>query len=145
MLSFISLSVSHLSFAEIPVEILSLASTLTVKFVSCKDVFELTIGSNFSSSLRSGVIATHINPLPYFIIKLISSEVALSAGIIKSPSFSRCSSSITITIFPAFISSRARSMFFNFSIAFIYLLVPEKFSINLPTISVSILTLCWVL
>src|SRR3990172_1391205 len=43
-------------------------------------------------------------------MKLTASDVTCSAAIIRSPSFSRSSSSTRITIFPARISSRASSI-----------------------------------
>ena len=89
-----------LSLAEIPVVIPSLASIETVKGVSKDDSLFSTIIDNPNSLVRSSVNARHIKPRPYLAIKLIASGVAFSEAIIKSPSFSRSSSSTIIIIFP---------------------------------------------
>ena len=56
----------------------------------------------------------HMRPLPYLAIKLIDLEFTLDAGIIKSPSFSLCSSSTKINIFPRFASFNILLIFENF-------------------------------
>ncbi len=54
-------------------------------------------------------IGTQITPLEWRIVNAISSGVALLAAKIRSPSFSRVSSSTTTTALPAAMSSIARS------------------------------------
>src|SRR5699024_7605965 len=56
------------------------------------------------------VIGTQTSPRPYFVIKLTASGVTFSAAIKKSPSFSRSSSSTTMTMRPFLISSIADSI-----------------------------------
>jgi hypothetical protein len=52
---------------------------------------------------------THRYPDVYLTMKATSSGVAFSAAKIRSPSFSRSSSSMTTTAFPAAMSATARS------------------------------------
>src|SRR5215216_4961133 len=66
-----------------------------------------------SSSQRSPVSARQISPRPSLAMKLIASGVANCAAIVRSPSFSRSSSSHTTTMRPARISSRASSTVAN--------------------------------
>ena len=61
----------------------------------------LTISGMSSSSSRSGVIDRQIRPRPYLAMKLIASGVTFSAAIVRSPSFSRSSSSTTMIIRPS--------------------------------------------
>src|SRR5947207_2154408 len=58
-------------------------------------------------SSRSEVMARQIRPRPYLAIKLMASGVTFSAARVRSPSFSRSSSSTTTIICPARISSTA--------------------------------------
>ena len=114
------------SKAEIPVvQPLPLRSTDTVNCVSCSTVLFCTIIGKSSSTQRFSVSGAHTNPLPLVIIKLIISGVTFSAAAIKSPSFSRFSSSTTMTTFPFFISSTASSMLLSL-IWFILLLYFPK-------------------
>ena len=101
------------SAAEMPVVTPSRASTETVNAVSNGDSFFAAIRSRPSSSQRSGVSARQISPRPSRAMKLIDSGVANSAAIVRSPSFSRSSSSQTTTIRPARMSSIASSMVEN--------------------------------
>ena len=101
------------SAALMPVVIPSRASTDTVNAVSNGDSFFAAIRSSPSSSQRSGVSARQISPRPSLAMKLIASGVANCAAIVRSPSFSRSSSSQTTTILPARISSRASSTVAN--------------------------------
>ena len=98
------------SAAEMPVVTPSRASIETVKAVSNGDSFLAAIRSRPSSSQRSGVSARQISPRPSRAMKLIVSGVANSAAIVRSPSFSRSSSSQTITMRPARMSSIASSI-----------------------------------
>ncbi|EKD48231.1 MAG: hypothetical protein ACD_65C00056G0002 [uncultured bacterium] len=99
------------SEAEIPVVISVLLSTETVKLHFKDSSFSSTIGFNSNFSAIPGEIGTQISPRPSRIMKLIFSGVTFSAAKIKSPSFSRSSSSTTTTIFPDLISRMAFSIF----------------------------------
>ena len=81
-------------------------------------VFSLTISGISSSSSRSGVIDRQIRPRPYRAMKLIASGVTFSAAIVRSPSFSRSSSSTTMIIRPARMASTASSIRANGEVAF---------------------------
>ena len=87
------------SAAEIPV-VVSLWSTETVKAVSWLSLFSLTICGNCSFAHRAALMGMQIKPLPCTAIKLTFSVVANWAAQIKSPSFSRSSSSVTKISFP---------------------------------------------
>ena len=91
-------TVAARSDAEIPVLVTCLASIDTAKAVSNREVFWLTIIGTSSSSRRSPVIGIHTRPRPNFAMKLIASGVTLAAAIVRSPSFSRSSSSTTMII-----------------------------------------------
>src|ERR687885_465583 len=64
-------------------------------------------------SMSSPAIGKQMRPRPYKVMKFMSSGVTSSAAIVRSPSFSRSSSSQTMTIFPALISSIISSMVLN--------------------------------
>src|SRR5271163_1833429 len=98
------------SWAEMPVVTPSRASTETVNGVSKGDSFLAAIRSSPSSSQRSGVSDRQISPRPSLAMKLIASGVANWAASVRSPSFSRSSSSHTTTILPSRISSIACSI-----------------------------------
>src|SRR5215212_6109017 len=78
-----------------------LASTLTVYAVRYSSGLLSAIGARPSWSTRSPVSATQIKPPARFTMKLISSGVTSDAAQIRSPSFSRSSSSATMTSLPA--------------------------------------------
>ena len=122
------------SAALIPVVMPSRASTLTVKAVSYGDSFLAAIRSRPSSSQRSGVSARQISPRPSLAMKLIASGVANCAASVRSPSFSRSSSSQTTTMRPARISSSASSIVANGR------LIGTSFSTYLASTSTSRLT-----
>ena len=86
------------------------ASTDTVKGVSPVDVFPSTMMGMSSSASRCFVVGRQINPRPCLDIKLMISGVTFSAATMKSPSFSRFSSSMTISTRPALTSSTASGM-----------------------------------
>ena len=88
------------SAAEIPVVTPTEASMLTVKLVPIVSLLLLTINGRFSLSTVSASRGRQISPRPYFAMKLIISGVAASAAQIRSPSFSRSSSSTTTIISP---------------------------------------------
>ena len=97
-----------------PVVTPSRASTETVKAVpNGVSLLLQSSGGGSSSSQRSSVRQRQISPRPCLAMKLIASGVANSAAIVRSPSFSRSSSSTTITILPWRMSSIASSMVAN--------------------------------
>ena len=98
------------SWAEIPVETPSRASIETVNAVPKGVSFWSVIWRRPSSSQRSGVRQRQISPRPWVAMKLTASGVTNCAAIVRSPSFSRSSSSTTTTNLPARISSIASSM-----------------------------------
>src|ERR1700682_3673967 len=78
-----------------------------------------TIMLSPSRSIRSADIGRQIRPRPNFAMKLIASGVAFSAAMHKSPSFSRCSSSIMMIMWPRRVSSSASSIEMNGARAFL--------------------------
>src|SRR5919107_625301 len=105
--------VCALSAAEIPVVIPSLASILAVKAVPIREVLCLVISGISRRSIISPAIGRQMRPRPCVAMKFMSSGVTSSAAIVRSPSFSRSSSSQTITIFPALMSSMISSIWLN--------------------------------
>ena len=85
------------------------ASMLTVNAVSCDSVLCSAIWGSPRAWQRSGVSVRQMSPRPNVAMKLIISGVTRSAAPIRSPSFSRASSSATMTSFPARMSAIARS------------------------------------
>ena len=83
----------------------SAASMDTVKFVSCCERLSRTISGIRNCRARSSVMGMQIRPQASVAIKLIISGVTFSAAMIRSPSFSRSSSSMRMTIRPARMSS----------------------------------------
>ena len=97
------------SAAEMPVVVLSRASTDTVNAVCLRSSLRWYIGGSPSRSQSAAVSGAHSTPLVCRTMKPISSAVAHSAAMMRSPSFSRSSSSTTTTGRPAAISARACS------------------------------------
>ena len=97
------------SGAEIPVLVLPRASMGTHIAVSRIDEFTETDSGISSASSRSGVIARHTRPRPCVTMKFTISGVTFSAATVRSPSFSRSSSSTTITMRPSRMASTACS------------------------------------
>src|SRR5688500_9718042 len=85
------------------------ASTETVNAVRMKSSLRSVICGRSSASARSGDIGTQINPRACTAMKLIISGETCAAAPIKSPSFSRFSSSATMTSLPWRMSSMASS------------------------------------
>ena len=83
------------SEAEIPVEVPSTRSTDTVNAVRIDSVFSATMSGRSSSSARSSDMGAQITPLVWRIMNAIFSGVMASAAMMRSPSFSRSSSSTT--------------------------------------------------
>ena len=102
--------VCALSAAEMPVVTPSRASTDTVKAVSRRASLCCVIGGRPSSAHRWGVSARQIRPRPSLAMKLTRSAVANCAASVRSPSFSRSSSSQTMIILPSRRSAMASSM-----------------------------------
>jgi hypothetical protein len=96
-----------------PVVTPSRASMETVNAVSKRDSFLAAMRFRPSSSHRCWLRARQIRPRPSFAMKLMASGVTNWAAIVRSPSFSRPSSSHTTTIRPARISSMASGMLAN--------------------------------
>ena len=105
--------VCALSYADMPVVTPSEASIEIVKLVSCFESVSVFIKGKFSCLHLSLVRVKQIRPLAYLLIKFMSSGVTFDAAIIKSPSFSRPSSSTIKTIFPFFRSFNISSVFDN--------------------------------
>ncbi len=101
------------SAAEMPVVTPSRASIDCVKAVWKRAEFCATIGPRLSSSQRRGVSARQIRPRPWVAMKLIASGVTNWAAMVRSPSFSRSSSSHTTTMRPARMSASASSIVAN--------------------------------
>ena len=121
------------SNTEIPVVQPSpLRSIETVNWVWCSTVLFSTIISKPNSLQRFSNKGAQSKPRPCWVIKLIISGVTFSAAAIKSPSFSRFSSSTTMTIFPCLISSIASSMVLSFISWFINLLFIYYEILELP-------------
>ena len=98
------------SAALIPVVMPSAASTETVNAVPKRAVFSSACGYNPRASHFSAVSGRQISPRPYFAMKLMISGVTFWAAQIRSPSFSRSSSSTRMTIRPAFSSATISGM-----------------------------------
>ena len=93
------------SAAEIPVVTPRRASIETVKAVPKRAVLSAAIGGSPSARTFSSSSVRQISPRPCLAMKLTAAGVTASAAIVRSPSFSRSSSSTRITILPLRISS----------------------------------------
>ncbi len=98
------------SGAEMPVVTPSRASIETVKAVWSREAFCCAISGSFNRSTRSRVSARQIRPRPCLAMKLIAAGVAICAGMMRSPSFSRLSSSTRMNIRPLRASSMISSV-----------------------------------
>lgn len=98
------------SAAETPVVTPSAASMDTVNAVPYELVFFCTICGSLRESALSFVMQRHTMPLHLRISKAICSEVSVSAGKIRSPSFSLSSSSTIMTPFPCLNDETALKM-----------------------------------
>ena len=94
---------------------------VTVKGVPSIDVLSDTWRGKSSSLQREIVIGAQSNPRACLSIKFTFSGVIFSAAIMKSPSFSRSSSSTTIKNFPSRKSSIASSIVFIFILLYFFL------------------------
>ena len=119
-----ALMVSARSCADTPVEHPSSLSTVTVNGVPSTEVLSITWCGRSSSSHRLMVMGAQSTPLACFSMKFTFSAVIFSAAMIRSPSFSRSSSSTTMRNFPSLKSFTASSMLLSlmFSI-YIYTLL----------------------
>ena len=96
-------------------------STVTVNGVPSSEVLFGSIMLSSSCAQRSSESGAHNTPRPFLSMKLTISGVTFSAAMMKSPSFSRSSSSTTMTIFPWRKSSMASSIVFStFSFFMVY-------------------------
>ena len=93
------------SAAEMPVVTPLAASIDTVKLVPCTERFVGTIGARLRRCAWLSVIGMQTRPRPCFAMKLTFSAVTKSAAKMRSPSFSRSSSSTRITMLPALTSA----------------------------------------
>ena len=98
-------------------------STVTVKGVPSSEVLFSSIMLSPSCSHRSSERGAQSTPRPSLSMKFTISGVIFSAAMMKSPSFSRSSSSTTITILPLRKSSMASSTLFSIGSVFIFYLV----------------------
>jgi hypothetical protein len=103
------------SAAEMPVVVPCLASMGTQNAVPKRALFSSswTMSGMRSSSRRSPVMGRQIRPRPCVAMKLMTSGVTCWAAMVRSPSFSRSSSSTTTTIRPARKSAIASGMELN--------------------------------
>src|SRR5437763_7295941 len=101
------------SYALIPVVVPCRKSTLMVNAVRWLSVLAATMSGRSSSSMRSPVIGTHMSPEVWVRKKAMFSGVAASAAMMRSPSFSRSSSSTTTTISPLAMAAMAFSTLAN--------------------------------
>ena len=99
------LMVNARSAAEMPLAMPSAASIDTVKLVPWRERFCSTIGLSPRRAACSSVIDRQIRPRPCLARKLTFSGVTNSAAKMRSPSFSRSSSSTRMTISPARIAA----------------------------------------
>ena len=95
------------SAAEMPVVTPSAASTVKVYAVRKGSALSATISGSSRASARSALIGAHSSPLECLTAKATWAGVAVAAARIRSPSFSRSSSSTTTPGRPAAISSIA--------------------------------------
>ena len=103
------------SAAEMPVVTPSRASMLTVNAVESRDSLPCAISGRPSASTRWRVRARQIRPRPCLAMKLIASASQCSAGMTRSPSFSRLSSSTRMNMRPLRASSRISSIVLRYS------------------------------
>ena len=99
----------------------------TVNGVPNNDVLFSSIMLSSNASQRSSERGAQSTPLPSLSMKLTISGVIFSAATMKSPSFSRSSSSTTMTIFPFRKSSMTSSTLFNtvsFAMTFVFDCMP---------------------
>src|SRR5438093_3358768 len=100
-----TLMVCARSAAEMPVVTPEAASMDTVKLVPCTERLRATIGKRFRRSACASVIGMQTRPRPNFAMKLTFSAVTNSAAKMRSPSFSRSSSSTSTAMRPDFSSA----------------------------------------
>ncbi len=98
------------SAAEMPVVTPSCASIDTVNAVSWRVPLWRLISGRPSALTRGAASARQISPRPCLAMKLIAAGVAICAGMMRSPSFSRSSSSTRMNIRPFFASSMISSI-----------------------------------
>ena len=97
------------SKAEIPVVVPLRASTLCVKAVPNGSESDAGV-ERLISAARSAVSGAQMSPRAWVAMKVIASGVTLAAASTRSPSFSRFSSSVMMTILPALMSATRSSI-----------------------------------
>ena len=107
------------SCAEIPDPDARRAVIAVVNAVPSGAWLSPTIMLSPSLSIRSADMGRQMSPRPNLAMKLIASGVTFSAAMHKSPSFSRCSSSIRMIMWPRRVSSSASSIEMNGAGAFL--------------------------
>ena len=112
------------SHALVPVVVPRRASIGSQKGVPNMEVFRGEIGFRSSASQRCSESDMQISPRPNFAMKLMASGVIFSAAIVRSPSFSRSSSSTSTIMRPWRISSTASSIVANGSLFSLILVGP---------------------
>mmetsp|Transcript_22421 Transcript_22421/g.66762 ORF Transcript_22421/g.66762 Transcript_22421/m.66762 type:complete len:379 (+) Transcript_22421:919-2055(+) len=105
-------SVLARSDAEMPVVMPSRRSTVTVNAVYMVSSFssDRTMSGRLSRSRSAPSIPMHTTPLVYSTMNAMAAASTLSAAMMRSPSFSRLSSSSTTKNLPALTSSSASEM-----------------------------------
>ena len=98
------------SAAEIPVVTPSAASIDSQNAVPNREVLRADICGKFKASQMSSASDRQISPRACLAMKLMTSGVIFSAAMVRSPSFSRSSSSTITSIRPARNSSMASGM-----------------------------------
>jgi hypothetical protein len=107
------------SAAEMPVVTPTEASILTVKLVPIDALLLVTINGKLRRFTVSASRGRQISPRPYFAMKLIICGVTASAAQIRSPSFSRSSSSTTTIISLRLMALIASSMELKILLVFV--------------------------
>ena len=97
------------SLEETPVVVPMRRSTDTVNAVRCDSLLACTICGRSRRASSSSSIGTQMMPLVWRIMNATASGVARSAAMIRSPSFSRSSSSMMMTMRPALRSATISS------------------------------------
>ncbi len=99
------------SLALMPVDTPSRASMDTVNAVPKLEVLKLSSTMSGRRRVRtfSSVSERQMRPRPYFAMKFTAAGVTFSAAMQRSPSFSRSSSSVRMTMRPARIATSAAS------------------------------------
>ena len=140
-----ALSVAARSWIETPVEqSCPSRSTVTVKGVPSSEVLFSSIILSSNWAHRSSDSGAQSTPRPFLSMKLTISGVTFSAATMKSPSFSRSSSSTTMTILPLRKSSSTSSTLLSltFSVVICSGFMYSVFFVRLCVTSPSVSSIC---